>query len=198
MGTYQSHMDSKLYSNAHRGNENDHGNSAQLNSHQPHETKELHRHKRKDQHLKVRTAVRQKHVSKQIMSPTWQSWVRIVNKMAIKGNNLWFYWIYIHVQQWIYYWPGLLIFTYRSVSRFSWVPFYAKCTVLMLHVIEICVCPFSAEQDRSWEQMPLSADECQVAWGPNALKRTQTGCTYVHQHLYTYSASDGEQLEYVK
>lgn len=45
--------------------------------------------------------------------------------------------------------------------------------------------------------MPLSADGCQVAWGPNALKRTQMGCTYVHQHLHTYSASDGERLEYV-
>ena len=34
-------------------------------------------------------------------------------------------------------------------QQFLCVPFYAKRAVVMLHVIEICVCPFRAEQDRS-------------------------------------------------
>lgn len=45
-------MDSELHSNAHRGDENDHRDSAQLDSHQPHEAKQLHCHERKHQHLK--------------------------------------------------------------------------------------------------------------------------------------------------
>lgn len=41
--------------------------------------------------------------------------------------------------------------------------------------------------------MPLSADGCQVAWGPNALKNAD-GLYLCAPALitYTYSASDGE------
>lgn len=45
-------MDGKLHSDAHRGDEDDHRNGTQLDSHQPHETKELHGHKRQNQHLR--------------------------------------------------------------------------------------------------------------------------------------------------
>lgn len=37
MYAYQGNMDSELHSNAHRGNENDHRDGTQLDSHQPHE-----------------------------------------------------------------------------------------------------------------------------------------------------------------
>lgn len=45
-------MDGELHSNAHRGYENDHGDSTQFDSHQPHEAKQLHSHERQYQHLK--------------------------------------------------------------------------------------------------------------------------------------------------
>lgn len=41
---YQSNMNCKLNSNAHRGNQNDYWHSTQLDSHQPHEAKQLHGH----------------------------------------------------------------------------------------------------------------------------------------------------------
>lgn len=53
MYAYQGHMDGELHSNAHRGDENDHRDSAQLDSHQPHEAKQLHSHERKHQHLEA-------------------------------------------------------------------------------------------------------------------------------------------------
>lgn len=45
-------MNSELHSNTHGGNENDNRNRTQLDSHQAHEAKELHRHEREDQHLR--------------------------------------------------------------------------------------------------------------------------------------------------
>lgn len=45
-------MDGELHADAHRGNEDDHRNGAQLDSHQPHKAKQLHSHERKHQHLK--------------------------------------------------------------------------------------------------------------------------------------------------
>lgn len=50
--SYQGHVDGELHSNAHRGDENDHRDSTQLDSHEPHEAKELHSHERQYQHLK--------------------------------------------------------------------------------------------------------------------------------------------------
>lgn len=52
MYSYQGHMDGELHSNAHRGDENDHRDSTQLDPHQPHEAKQLHSHERQYQHLK--------------------------------------------------------------------------------------------------------------------------------------------------
>lgn len=49
---HQSHVDRELHSDAHRGDENDNRNRTQLDSHQPHEAKELHRHEREHQHLR--------------------------------------------------------------------------------------------------------------------------------------------------
>lgn len=51
---YQSYMDCKLHSNAHRGNENDHRDGAQLDCHQSHEAKKLHSHEREHKHLRMK------------------------------------------------------------------------------------------------------------------------------------------------
>lgn len=51
---YQSYMDCKLHSNAHRGDENDHRDSTQLDCHQSHEAKKLHSHEREHKHLRMK------------------------------------------------------------------------------------------------------------------------------------------------
>lgn len=52
--TYQSHVDSELHPNAHRGNEDDHWNGTQLDAHQAHDTKELNSHHSKNKDLRKR------------------------------------------------------------------------------------------------------------------------------------------------
>lgn len=55
--TYQRHMNGELNANTDGSNEDDHGDSAQLNAHEAHDSKQLHRHHSQDEDLHI-----QKHI----------------------------------------------------------------------------------------------------------------------------------------
>lgn len=45
---HQGHVDGKLHTDAHRGDEDDHRDGAQLDAHQPHDAKQFHSHHGQD------------------------------------------------------------------------------------------------------------------------------------------------------
>ncbi len=59
----------------------------------------------------------------------------------------------------------------------------------------VCVCVgLGAEQNRSWEYMPLSADRCQVTWGPSPLKRAEVGRGGICMHACMCGCSCSEYV----